>query len=91
MLSNGLQGSRQWSHVLSGVHTSSCAECCGLCCMYFPMSLWLPCGLHGFAVPNTVTVTVWCWLYVCRLLGVSKEASFEEIQDARNYLFEVRG
>jgi hypothetical protein len=21
------------------------------------MSLWLPCGLHGFAVPNTVTVT----------------------------------
>jgi hypothetical protein len=23
-----------------------------------PMSLWLPCGLHGFAVPNTVTVTV---------------------------------
>jgi hypothetical protein len=22
------------------------------------MSLWLPCGLHGFAVPNTVTVTV---------------------------------
>jgi hypothetical protein len=26
----------------------------------------------------------------CRLLGVSKEASFEEIQDARNYLFEVR-
>ena len=22
-----------------------------------PMSLWLPCGLHGFAVPNTVTVT----------------------------------
>jgi hypothetical protein len=21
-----------------------------------PMSLWLPCGLHGFAVPNTVTV-----------------------------------
>jgi hypothetical protein len=24
-----------------------------------------------------------------RLLGVSKEASFEEIQDARNYLFEV--
>lgn len=25
-----------------------------------------------------------------RLLGVAKEASFEEIQDARNYLFEVR-
>jgi len=24
-----------------------------------------------------------------RLLGVSKDASFEEIQDARNYLFEV--
>ena len=23
-----------------------------------PMSLWLPCGLHGLAVPNTVTVTV---------------------------------
>jgi hypothetical protein len=22
------------------------------------MSLWLPCGLHGSAVPNTVTVTV---------------------------------
>ena len=22
------------------------------------MSLWLPCGLHGAAVPNTVTVTV---------------------------------
>jgi hypothetical protein len=21
------------------------------------MSLWLPCGLHGFAVPNTVIVT----------------------------------
>lgn len=25
----------------------------------------------------------------CRLLGVSEEASFEEIQDARNYLYEV--
>jgi hypothetical protein len=24
------------------------------------MSLWLPCGLHGSAVPNTVTVTVIC-------------------------------
>jgi hypothetical protein len=24
-----------------------------------------------------------------RLLGVEQEASFEEIQDARNYLFEV--
>ena len=24
----------------------------------YPMSLWLPCGLHGAAVPNTVTVTV---------------------------------
>ena len=22
------------------------------------MSLWLPCGLHGFAVPNSVTVLV---------------------------------
>lgn len=31
-------------------------------------------------------------LLLCnRLLGVSKEASFEEIQDARNYLFEVGG
>jgi hypothetical protein len=39
------------------------------------MSLWLLCGLHGFAVPNTVTVTVIdmrpmlaaaeCWLF-CR-------------------------
>ena len=25
-----------------------------------------------------------------RLLGVNKEASFEEIQDARNFLYEVR-
>jgi hypothetical protein len=24
------------------------------------------------------------------LLGVTREASFEEVQDARNYLFEVR-
>ena len=23
------------------------------------MSLWLPCGLHGSAVPNTVTVWLW--------------------------------
>jgi hypothetical protein len=29
-----------------------------LLCSGFPMSLWLSCGLHGFAVPNTVTVTV---------------------------------
>ena len=27
------------------------------------MSLWLPCGLHGFAVPNTVTVTVYCCVF----------------------------
>jgi hypothetical protein len=27
-------------------------------CSRYPMSLWLPCGLHGFAVPNTVTITV---------------------------------
>jgi hypothetical protein len=26
--------------------------------LWYSMSLWLPCGLHGFAVPNTVTVTV---------------------------------
>ena len=24
----------------------------------YPMSLWRPCGLHGFAVPNTIIVTV---------------------------------
>jgi hypothetical protein len=31
------------------------------------MSLWLPCGLHGFAVPNTVTVTVKV------IIGLSKQ------------------
>jgi hypothetical protein len=37
------------------------------------MSLWLPCGLHGSAVPNTVTVTVWLWravpLHTLRVLA----------------------
>ena len=32
---------------------------CGSCTICTaPMSLWLPCGLHGFAVTNTVTATV---------------------------------
>ena len=34
-----------------------------------PMSLWLPCGLHGLAVPNTVTVTVTA---MCRCSGLHK-------------------
>ena len=27
---------------------------------------------------------------LCRLLGLSEDASFEEIQEARNYLYQVR-
>jgi hypothetical protein len=38
-------------------------HCLGPVCLS-PMSLWLPCGLHGFAVPNTVTVTVFVSLSV---------------------------
>ena len=33
------------------------------------------------------------WLELCvpaRRLGVTREASFEEVQDARNFLYEVR-
>ena len=31
------------------------------------MSLWLPCGLHGVAVPNTVTVTVTVYSFLRQL------------------------
>jgi hypothetical protein len=31
----------------------------------YPLSLWLPCGLHGFAVPNTLTVTVRAGCKLC--------------------------
>lgn len=49
--------------------------------------------MHGSScsVGMSVCVVDGVLLLCDRLLGVSKETSFEEIQDARNYLFEVRG
>jgi hypothetical protein len=40
------------------------------------MSLWLPCGLHGFAVPNNVTVL--CNFGTAGLLGRIGEEGWGE-------------
>jgi hypothetical protein len=41
------------------------------------MSLWLPCGLHGFAVPNTVTVIVFLGSFVRLFVTTSGEEQDE--------------
>jgi hypothetical protein len=47
---------------------------------------WQPKCLLLICSSSTVLTRV---LACCRLLGVSKDADFEEVQDARNYLWEV--
>ena len=50
------------------------------------MSLWLPCRLHGFAVPNTVTVTV---SVVCHTMAYSNCVSISAC-DALNLVIQQR-
>ena len=48
-----------------------------------------PAGWGEQAKTNTLTPPHPPHTHTHRLLGVTREASFEEVQDARNYLYEV--
>lgn len=44
--------------------------------------------MHGFAAKDSCEYS---WVFQRRLFGLGKDASFEEVVDAKNYLIDVRG
>ena len=69
--------------ILTGMSLTCLVSFCLNCLRHFGFS-------HGLGMPQMLKcLVVQQYSYACRLLGVGRDGSFEEVQDARNYLYDV--